>query len=605
MIETPHAPLPRSIGLNRINALSIEGFKSFEKRSVVRLAPITLIFGENSVGKSTLIQALMLRAQTGVGNYHNAPKTDGRLIDFGPAKSTLLGKKRKLKKFVIGVGVEVRPWWIVAKKLHYELSDYELGLTNIMQEEAFSAANVSENNNAHSLRLVDQNYCFSRTLEPILEITRLKTKWKIKNIFNDEEFFDYLGELWVSFFKRVNENEKLSDLIDLSSYSEVHPALWKLLHCRKTAHHNDEVEGLFSKEEAWTPLKKALRKIPGGLSHTKWLKKYRRIEGALSKEEKVPDRRFIFSYENINTNGDSFFSFGDKAPDIDTFLDDQLNPSHDLHFYYGYDDEFTQRGGVHDDELNYEYMLDALFEDTWLGYLAPRPNLWQTLKQHTDEELDDCFKNLLYLSSKRPLFEMNTIFWANQDEASRHFQEGLSLDALSHNLYFMPGLLTQVNDWLEKLSANFVVEARHDGQHEFYFFRAVSRDREWETTLDNIGSGLQQLIPVVTQAVGTKNKIMLVEEPETHLHPRFQRELADFFLEYQNKNEHQFILETHSEPMVHRLLELVRSGELSPEDLAIVYVSADEHGSHAKNFEVDEEGEFVGGWPEELFPVSY
>ena len=47
-----------------IKALELQNFKAFGERTRIDLAPITMIFGENSAGKSTILQALNLLKQT-------------------------------------------------------------------------------------------------------------------------------------------------------------------------------------------------------------------------------------------------------------------------------------------------------------------------------------------------------------------------------------------------------------------------------------------------------------------------------------------------------------------------------------------------------------
>ena len=47
-----------------LHALELENFKAFGERARIPFAPITLIFGENSAGKSTILQALYLFKQT-------------------------------------------------------------------------------------------------------------------------------------------------------------------------------------------------------------------------------------------------------------------------------------------------------------------------------------------------------------------------------------------------------------------------------------------------------------------------------------------------------------------------------------------------------------
>ncbi len=47
-----------------LRAIEIENFKAFGKRQRIELAPITLIFGENSAGKSSILQSLSLLKQS-------------------------------------------------------------------------------------------------------------------------------------------------------------------------------------------------------------------------------------------------------------------------------------------------------------------------------------------------------------------------------------------------------------------------------------------------------------------------------------------------------------------------------------------------------------
>ena len=51
--------------LNKINKLSLENFKGFEKKINLEFSPgINLIYGRNSAGKSTIIQSLRLLKQS-------------------------------------------------------------------------------------------------------------------------------------------------------------------------------------------------------------------------------------------------------------------------------------------------------------------------------------------------------------------------------------------------------------------------------------------------------------------------------------------------------------------------------------------------------------
>ena len=63
-----------------------------------------------------------------------------------------------------------------------------------------------------------------------------------------------------------------------------------------------------------------------------------------------------------------------------------------------------------------------------------------------------------------------------------------------------------------------------------------------------------------------------IEEPEIHLHPRYQSLLADMFVDaYQNFGIH-FIVETHSEYLIRKLQNLVARGSIKPDALSFLYV---------------------------------
>ena len=47
-----------------LKELTLKNFKAFRQQAVVPLSPITLIFGENSAGKSTIVQTLCLMKQS-------------------------------------------------------------------------------------------------------------------------------------------------------------------------------------------------------------------------------------------------------------------------------------------------------------------------------------------------------------------------------------------------------------------------------------------------------------------------------------------------------------------------------------------------------------
>lgn len=128
----------------------------------------------------------------------------------------------------------------------------------------------------------------------------------------------------------------------------------------------------------------------------------------------------------------------------------------------------------------------------------------------------------------------------------------------------------------------------------------------------DVGIGVSQVLPVLVTAYGSKGRIVAMEQPEIHLHPALQAELGDVFIEAAaGERRNTFILETHSEHLILRLLRRVRetaSGELpegapplKPEDLAVIYVQAEKEGAKVIEIPVTQEGDFARPWPEGFF----
>ncbi|MBI3867058.1 MAG: AAA family ATPase [Verrucomicrobia bacterium] len=122
----------------------------------------------------------------------------------------------------------------------------------------------------------------------------------------------------------------------------------------------------------------------------------------------------------------------------------------------------------------------------------------------------------------------------------------------------------------------------------------------------DIGVGVIQVVPVVAASLAADKRIVALEQPELHLHPSAQAKLGDLFIS-QIKREKLFLLETHSELLILRLLKRIRQttdnelpgGELAlkPEDLGVLYVERSAEGARITILELDQQGEFLGRWP--------
>ena len=95
----------------------------------------------------------------------------------------------------------------------------------------------------------------------------------------------------------------------------------------------------------------------------------------------------------------------------------------------------------------------------------------------------------------------------------------------------------------------------------------------------------------------------IISFPEDGLHPQVQGAYLDSLLEYlQDDFSKGFVLETHSEFIISRLIRRVREGSLDAEDVAIWHFNLDEQGVlDRQRVYLDNQGKIVSGWPTDLF----
>jgi len=139
------------------------------------------------------------------------------------------------------------------------------------------------------------------------------------------------------------------------------------------------------------------------------------------------------------------------------------------------------------------------------------------------------------------------------------------------------------------------------------------RDRRTgiEVSMKDIGAGVAQALPVISSLVSAHRSVVAIEQPELHLHPRLQAELGDLFIESAIAKRNTIIAETHSEHLILRILRRIRETtndelpegmkSLCPDDVCVMYVQPGEGGSTAMQLEITPGGDFVQRWPDGFF----
>lgn len=142
----------------------------------------------------------------------------------------------------------------------------------------------------------------------------------------------------------------------------------------------------------------------------------------------------------------------------------------------------------------------------------------------------------------------------------------------------------------------------------------------------DVGTGISQVFPVLVSAAEGRERLVVIEQPEIHIHPKLQADLGDVFIEAalsEDGPHHKFLIETHSEHLILRILRRVRetcSGEpldaaleggqdaslprkveVHPEDVCVLYVLPKATGAQVIQLPVTEDGDFAANWPDGFF----
>ncbi|GIW56913.1 MAG: hypothetical protein KatS3mg082_3317 [Nitrospiraceae bacterium] len=128
----------------------------------------------------------------------------------------------------------------------------------------------------------------------------------------------------------------------------------------------------------------------------------------------------------------------------------------------------------------------------------------------------------------------------------------------------------------------------------------------------DVGIGVSQVLPVLVAAYASKEKLLAIEQPEIHLHPALQAELGDVFLEAAlGEGANTLLIESHSEHLLLRIMRRIRETyegqlpegvpEVRPEHVMVLFVEADGPRSIVREMPLNERGELVKAWPGGFF----
>jgi predicted ATPase len=162
--------------------------------------------------------------------------------------------------------------------------------------------------------------------------------------------------------------------------------------------------------------------------------------------------------------------------------------------------------------------------------------------------------------------------------------------------------------WLKDLGVihDFTVRPVAEGRKEYEVLIRTG-PKSPEVKITDVGFGISQVLPALVQAFYCPpNSTVWMEQPEIHLHPQVQAELADVFISATQAREDgrerhvQLIVESHSEHFLNRLQRRVAEGVLSPDDVAVYFCRRAPTATELEPLRLNLFGD-IENWPPNFF----
>lgn len=265
---------------------------------------------------------------------------------------------------------------------------------------------------------------------------------------------------------------------------------------------------------------------------------------------------------------------------------------------------YTDNGRITTSDATGEGELHWDDSDFQIGGFPPRVNSGPSRAVEVFDSITNLFRD----------FKTNRFFYIHPDrlqrdrtreisESPRHRDVGESgkfvTDVMAYNRDYvdLSDHFKETLKWIKKFGFDEAKAKLERGAE--HSFQLVDEDTGVQTNILDIGSGTNQLVSLITQSYFAPSRsVLLVEEPEIHLHPRYQAKLADFFVNAQEFGNHRFFLETHSQHLLSRLQLRIAEDVIDPTQIGLFFFEKGQDGTHIQQIEIDQSGEVEGGIPE-------
>ena len=157
-------------------------------------------------------------------------------------------------------------------------------------------------------------------------------------------------------------------------------------------------------------------------------------------------------------------------------------------------------------------------------------------------------------------------------------------------------LIDQVSAWMDSISSGIRLNSElYASDQEAKLKVSYNNDKERLVTGSyspvNVGFGIPYVLPIIVSILSAKKgSLILIENPESHLHPRAQVSIAQLMAKAASYGI-QIICESHSDHIINGVRVAIKEKSIKKEDVAIIYFDKDEHlNTKTTTISVDDRG---------------
>lgn len=227
-------------------------------------------------------------------------------------------------------------------------------------------------------------------------------------------------------------------------------------------------------------------------------------------------------------------------------------------------------------------------------------------------QLEEFFSRIYYLGPLRE-YPHRQYLWAGAQPADVGIRGAQVVDAIlasrNNNIRISRGkgkrkLLVEeyVAFWLKELNLihDFRVEQLVEGSN-YYQVKVKKTPSSAEVLITDVGFGVSQILPVLTLCYYVpEGSVLIIEQPEIHLHPSVQAGLADVFIDAIQTKNIQIILESHSEHLLRRLQRRIAEEKFDKNQAALYFCQIGKGKSELLPLQLDLFGN-IQNWPPGFF----